>query len=207
MTQAMRAAPPARMSYEEFLNTDFEELRVEWVDGEIEYMGTVSREHSDLETYLVSLIRFYIEACSLGIVFIEPFNMKLKAGHKLSGRNPDILFVANDHRDRIQKNHLDGPADLVIEIVGPDDPSRDRVEKFAEYEQGGVLEYWILDPETHRFDFFLLGEDGRYHLQQIGDEGIYRSAMLAGLWLKVDWLSQKPLPPLMDVLRAWKLIP
>src|SRR5262249_35021593 len=124
MAQALKAderpASPLKMTYEEFLEADFGEQRVEWVNGEVSSMGTVSREHSNLGGFLIALFRFFIEAYQLGFVFFEPFNMKM--GPKLSGRNPDILFVSLENQARIKKNHLAGPADLVVEIIIPDDP-------------------------------------------------------------------------------------
>src|SRR5258707_570073 len=122
MTQTIAQSPPKpaprRMSYEEFLKTDFGAQRAEWVNGEGSYMGTVSSLHSDVVTFLLSMIKFWVDARGGGKVRPEPFNMK--TGPDLPGRNPDILYVAPEHADRIQSNHLRGPADLVIEVVSPD---------------------------------------------------------------------------------------
>lgn len=202
---AMRMAPPAHMTYEEFLKADFGEQRVEWVDGEIEYMGTVAREHSELAGWLYAVIRFLCEFHRLGSVFFEPFNMRLPK--RPSGRNPDVLFVAAQHAERIKRNHVDGPADLVIEVGNPDDRSRDLVVKRSEYEQAGVPEYWILDPDRKEAVFLVLGEDGHYSTADPDDDGVYRSGAIEGLWIKVDWLFQQPLPPMLDILKAWKLVP
>jgi Uma2 family endonuclease len=79
------------------------------------------------------------------------------------------------------------------------------VEKFGEYERGGVREYWLLDPQSRQAGFFQLGEDERF--QQIPlDDGVFRSHVLDGFWLKVDWLWQKPLPGLLSIAREWGLI-
>jgi Uma2 family endonuclease len=193
------------MTYEEFLKADFGEQRVEWVDGEIEFMGTVSREHSRLVLFLAALIRHFLEVGNLGEVHSETFNMRLPS--RPSGRNPDVLAVLADHVDRIKKNHVDGPADLVIEVVSPDDRSRDTVRKVVEYGAAGVPEYWIIDPERKEAVFLVLGEDGHYATVDPDAEGVYRSTVVEGLWLRVGWLFQEPLPPLMDILREWKLVP
>jgi len=200
----MRLAPPARMTYEEFLKADFGEQRVEWVDGETEYMGTVSAAHARLVGFLVRLLPFFLEHYRLGELFFEPFNMRLP--QRPSGRNPDILFVSTEHREQIRKNHLDGPADLIIEVISPDDASRDRVVKRREYEAAGVPEYWILDPERKEALFLVLNENGRYE-EVAPAEGVYRGKVMAGLCIEVEWLFREPLPPLMDVLRAWGLVP
>lgn len=41
-------------------------------------------------------------------------------------------------------------ADLVVEVVSPDDPDRDYTTKREDYAQAGVLEYWIVDPQEEK---------------------------------------------------------
>lgn len=84
--------------------------------------------------------------------------------------------------------------------------ARDRGEKFYGYEAGGVQEYWLIDPERRQVEFYQLGADGRYQLKFGGREGVYRSEVLPGFWLKVEWLWQEPLPPVLTVLRELKVV-
>jgi Uma2 family endonuclease len=115
-----------------------------------------------------------------------------------------IFFVASENRGRIKTNFLDGPADLVIEVISPESLQRDRGEKFFEYEQGGVREYWLIDPLRRQADFYIRGDDELYHAGAIVD-GIYRSEVLKGLWLRVGWLWQGPLPSVLGVIKEWCL--
>lgn len=194
-------APPLEMTYEEFLKWADEDTRAEWVDGKVLFMSPVSAPHQRIGRFLLTLFTHFVEAHQLGEVFYAEFQMKMA-----SGREPDLLFVANENLSRVKENRLEGPADLVVEIISPDDPDRDRVDKLREYQEGGVREYWLLDPTQRQADFLLLGEDGQYHPISIGEDGLFRSVVLAGLWIKVDWLWQEPLPPLRDVLREWGLV-
>lgn len=130
----------------------------------------------------------------------------MKTGPGLPGRSPDVFFVRNEHLERVKRLYLEGPADLVIEIISPGSRATDRGDKFYEYEQGGVPEYWLLDPERQQTEFYLRGDDGIYRLVPPGNDGIYRSQALSGLWLNVDWLWQPLPPPIMDVLRKWGLV-
>jgi Uma2 family endonuclease len=116
------------------------------------------------------------------------------------GREPDLLFVANEHLDRLQETYLDGPADLVVEIVSPESAGRDRGEKFYEYERGGILEYWLLDPQVRRAEFYQLNTEGQYQQMSPDAEDRYHSAVLSGFWLRVEWLWQEPLPHPLRVL-------
>lgn len=190
-----------KLSYEEFLIA-YDGVRAEWVDGEVIMSPPASYAHQELVSFLSSVLRVYVETQALGWIVTAPFQMRLTQISR--GREPDILFVRTDHRHLIQPTYLDGPADLAIEIISPESLLRDRGEKFAEYELAGVQEYWLLDPERKRADFYQLEADGRYRLASL-DEGIYRSQVLQGFWLNVDWLWQNPLPKVLTVLKELQI--
>lgn len=202
--QSPPPAPSGKMTYEEFLAWADEDTWAEWINGGVMIMTPASYRHQDLAAFLTALLRCFVEARQAGIVCPAPFQMK--TGPDLPGREPDVLFLASANLGRIQANHLDGPADLVVEIISPDSRARDRGEKFYEYEQGGVREYWLIDPLRRQAEFYRLGEDGIYRLMPVSDDGTFQSTVLQGLWLKVEWLWQEPLPPLVSMLRTWGLI-
>ena len=37
-------------------------------------------------------------------------------------------------------------ANLVVEVISPDDPDRDLVDKRRDYAAAGIAEYWVIDP-------------------------------------------------------------
>jgi Uma2 family endonuclease len=193
-----------RMTYAEFLEWPHENHCVEWVNGRVVPMAPISDDHMDVVGFLAALLRHWAQDRGLGIVRTEPTNMK--TAPDLPGRCPDVLFVAKKNLSRVRKAHIEGPADLAVEIISPESRPRDRGEKFSEYEQGGVREYWMIDPERKQAVFYQLGDDGIYRPIAPNAHGVYDSAVLPGLWLKVDWLWQRPLPPVIAVLREWKLI-
>lgn len=194
----------AKLSYEEFLRWCDEDTWAEWVDGEVIVLTPASRRHQDLANFLTAVLRTFVENRGLGIVISAPFQMK--TGPNLPGREPDLLFISQDHLHRLRDTYLEGPADLVVEIVSPESRLRDRGEKFAEYELGGVREYWLLDLDERRADFYALGSDGRYERKIANQERIYHPQVIPGFWIAVDWLWQEPLPPILDVLHQLKLI-
>lgn len=194
---------PAPLSYEEFLNWPGDNHHVEWVHGSIVIMSPVTEPHENIRGFLYSLIKHFAEAHGLGRVYSEPFQMK--TGPDLPGRAPDVFFVGNQSLGRVRRLYLEGPADLVVEIISAGSRAADRGDKFYEYEQGGVPEYWLLDPERRQAEFYLRGNDGIYRVVPLAADGVYRSKILAGLWLNVDWLWQPLPPPIMQVLREWKL--
>jgi Uma2 family endonuclease len=196
--------PPKKMTYEEFLAWADEDTWAEWVDGEVIILTPASNRHQMLAGFLIVLLRHFVEVRQPGALLFAPFQMK--TGPDLPGREPDILFVAREHLDRLREIYLDGPADLVVEIISRDSRGRDRGEKFYEYEQGGVREYWLLDYLRRQAEFYQRGPDGIFRPVPAAADGIYRSAVLEGLWLRVEWLWQEPLPSLLTVLREWGLV-
>ena len=192
------ASPPPPVSFEEFLAWTDEDTRAEWVDGKVVLMSPSSLDHQDLLKFLDRLITAFVEAHQLGWVYFAPVLMRLPT--RPSGREPDLLFVANQHADRLRETYLDGPADLVVEIVSPESDERDRGEKFVEYEGAGIPEYWLIDPLRQEAFFYQRGADGRYHLSPVDADGGYHSAVLSGFRLRVAWLWQRPLPRVSEIL-------
>jgi Uma2 family endonuclease len=190
------------ITYLDFLAQTDEDISAEWVDGDVEFMSPVSHAHQDLAGFIAAIMRLFAEDHDMGRVLTAPFQMHLASAKR--GREPDIIFVARQHLERLQRNHLEGPADLAIEIISPESRLRDRGDKYAEYEASGVREYWILDPEQKRADFFVLGGDARYKSMPPNAAGIYSSQVLNEFRLNINWLWQEPLPTLRSVLKAWE---
>ena len=196
-----RPSPP-RMTFEEFLAWDSESHMAEWVDGEVFVMSPAAEKHQALLVFLIKTLGLYVEVKNLGRVLPAPFAMKL--GRKKSGREPDLLFVSREREHLIKRTFLDGPADLVVEIVSPESVGRDRGEKFVEYEAAGIREYWLIDPDREQAEFYELGADGRYRAAQTLD-GVFRSQVVAGFFVRPAWLWQSPAPTV-KALRELKIL-
>jgi Uma2 family endonuclease len=187
------------MTFEEFLEWADEDTFAEWVDGEVTFLTTTA-VHQIISSFLLRTMTEFVEAKGLGMVLFAPFLMKLPT--RPSGREPDILFIAKESLDKLRGNWLDGPADLVIEIVSEESRKRDREVKFTEYAAGGVREYWLIDPPRQQADIFVLADD-HFVPAPIDEQGLIHSVVLDGLTLDVRWLWQDPKPTLKIVLATW----
>jgi Uma2 family endonuclease len=196
LTEATAKQEQEWVSYEEYLALPHDGRFIEWVDGEVIYHMPPLEDHQNLVGYLTTLLRLYANFYQLGQVYPAPFEMKCLPNK--SSREPDILFVATANLGRLQdRRRLAGPADLVVELVSGDSVARDYDDKFIEYEEGGVREYWIIDPRPRRrrASFYQLEENGRFQAVLEKDD-IYRSKVLTNFWLKVSWLWEMPDPQL-----------
>jgi Uma2 family endonuclease len=196
LAEEQHPSKPLKMTYQEFLEWADEDTLAEWVSGEVIMSSPASLPHQNIVGFLYELLKSYVIFHNLGTVIQAPFQMKLE-----QGREPDVLFIAQKHENRLKETYLDGPADLVVEVISPESAGRDRGDKFYEYERGGVPEYWLIDPLTQRAEFYqLAAATGQYHLIPIEAGEVYRSALLPGFWLRVDWLWQEPLLHPLQVL-------
>jgi Uma2 family endonuclease len=197
-----------RMSYKDFLAWSGQDVHAEWVDGEVIIFVPPKIRHQQIIRFLYYLLTSSVELFSLGTVVTAPTEMRL-VPNKIS-REPDILFVAQANQHRLSTERLNGPADLVVEVVSDESVSRDRVTKFHEYEQAGVAEYWIIDPrpERQQAEFYQRTPEGTYTELLPDEQGRVHSAVVPGFWLHPDWLWQDPLPnPLTTFLHMHGLSP
>jgi len=191
---------PAGLTYAEFLAWLDEDVHAEWVYGEIIVMSPASRPHQRLADFLTAILKLYIEPRGLGEVISAPFQMR--TGKDLPGREPDLLFVAKERGQIVKNTFVDGPADLVVEIISPESRTRDTVDKFSEYLHGGVREYWLLDPENREASFFTW-QSGEFVPLEVED-GTFHSRRIEGFWISVPWLWAVPTPSILDVQEAWQ---
>ena len=188
------------MTYEEFL--DFAaDKHAEWVNGEAIVFMPPNTIHQRIVLFLSSLMLYFARSRNLGEVLAAPFTMLVSPD--APAREPDILFVARDHLDRLTPQRLEGPADLIVEVVSDSSVARDRADKFYEYQEAGVQEYWIIDPRPgkERVDFYQLQADGRYQAALPDEQGRYHAAVLPGFWIEVAWLWQETLPDPLTALQ------
>jgi len=196
LVKEQQETQPLRMTYAGFLEWADEDTLAEWVNGEVIMSSPASLPHQNIVGFLYELLKSYAFFHNLGTVIQAPFQMKLE-----QGREPDVLFIAQKHEDRLKTTYLDGPADLVVEVISPESAGRDRGDKFYEYERGGVPEYWLIDPLMQRAEFYQIDSTTRrYTVMSPETEGAYRSAVLPGFWLRVDCLWQNPLPHPLQML-------
>ena len=190
------------MTEAEFLDICDEDLHAEFVDGRIIVHSPASLEHVDLSTFIVTLVKMFVDKHSLGKVLGDNFQTRLRPGLR---RIPDLIFVSSANKVRITKTEIDGAPDLVVEIVSPDSVERDWRDKYFEYEKAKIHEYWVIDPGSERLQIYVLNAKNKF-VAQAAEKGVVKSNVLRGFWLKPAWLWQEPLPNVLKVAKELKII-
>jgi Uma2 family endonuclease len=144
-------------SPEEYLELKGNRL-VEFSHGNIEVLTMPTTTHQLIVLFLLDALRAYVAAQKLGMVLMAPLRVQLSP-HQF--REPDVVFMLAQHTARIGEEFWEG-ADLVMEVVSPDDPRRDLEIKRHEYAVAGIPEYWIVDPRDGRITVLRL--DGEHYV-------------------------------------------
>lgn len=157
---------------------------VELSEGEISIMPPPSFTHQRLVDTLHSALKAFVQQRDLGVTAFAPLAVRLWPG-KI--REPDILFYAQASLSRIGEL-VSGPPDLAVEVISPGTRRLDRHDKFYEYAQAGIAEYWLVDPETQSVEVYAL-DDGVYTLLvQARAGGTAFSQLLDGFAISGDAL-------------------
>jgi Uma2 family endonuclease len=185
-------APPAprRCTFAEYLAMDRAGRLVEYVDGWVEVLPIPMFSHQTLVGLLWLMLRTHRVAGEAGLAGMAPFDLYTISERY---RQPDVVFLLPRNRSRFDERSWTY-ADLVIEVVSPDDPSRDYVVKRVEYAQAGIPEYWIVDPRSR--EIIVLKLEGSVYVQhQHAREGdVAMSALLEGFAVDVKKLFDDATP-------------
>ena len=140
---------------------------IEFSHGRLEVLPTPTQSHQLLLAALFELLCSFARDKDLGVVLFAPMRVQLWPG---KFRQPDIVFMAAEHADRLGEQFWCG-ADLVMEVICPDDPERDTVTKRREYAQAGIPEYWIVEPTNASITVLTLrGPDYALHGEFVAGE-------------------------------------
>ena len=192
------------VTFDEYMQ-DYAHDGYEWIDGVVIKVSPVTNEHDLLMIHFSYLLGAYFESRPIGIVHRQPFVMKLSEIRR--GREPDLQIILNDNPHQYTKTGMLGPADICIEIVSQESITRDYENKRAEYEAGGVGEYWIIDPLEQRCTFYRQSGEGKFVAVEPDADGNYHTPRLPGLAVNVPLLWQDELPgPGETVLAVQKML-
>lgn len=149
---------------------------IEFTDGYLEVLPMPTRRHQTILLFFYELLVALIRPHG-GIVLVAPLRLQVAPNRF---REPDLLLLLDKQDPRNQDACWFG-ADLVVEVVSPDNPERDVIDKRREYATAGIREYWIVNPLTDTITVLML--DGTTY----AEHGVFGRGTTATSVLLVDF--------------------
>ena len=133
-------------SYTDYLVWKIKE-RVELLKGKILEMSAPSPIHQEISGNLQGALFVFLKnsKCKL---YTAPFDVRFPQkgeSQVYTVVQPDLCVVCDF--EKIDSKGCVGAPDLVVEILSPGNSKKEMKSKFALYQEEGVREYWIVDPE------------------------------------------------------------
>ncbi len=146
----------------DYLSWQFDEM-VELIKGHIFAMSPAPRSghQRNSRNIVKNFLNLLPEYCGCEM-FFAPFDVYLGGidGKKKTVVQPDICIICDSNK--IEDRGCVGAPDLIVEITSPSTVKKDFNEKFNLYEEYGVREYWIVQPEAKQVLCFALNAENKY---------------------------------------------
>lgn len=151
-------------SFEEYLSYSEEaENFYELYNGELIELPPESGKNVGIANFL-----FFQLALIIGHLRVRGQGLELEVRGEPRNRYPDLTIIRTEHLQQIEKRNTIRltmlPPLLVVEVVSPGELQHDRdyVAKRNQYEERGIPEYWLIDPETESITVLALSNQA-YH--------------------------------------------
>jgi len=148
-----------RYTYADYASWD-DDIRYELIDGIPYVMYAPSTAHQSILMELSNQLFNFLKGKPCR-VFVAPYDVCLSGlgDEDDTVVQPDILVVCDE--SILDEKRCNGVPDMTIEILSPSTSKRDLLTKLIKYQNAGVREYWIVDPDEKAVNVHIL-ENGRY---------------------------------------------
>jgi len=149
------------LTYDDYASWD-DGNRYELVDGRLEAMSPGPNTTHQWVSFEIQ--KRISQTCSEeAVIFYAPIDVILSPREV---RQPDLVVILRSNLGIVTKRGIEGPPDIVAEILSPSTAKRDKLSKTAAYAKYGIPEYWIVDPSEYYVEQHLL-ENGKYVLANV----------------------------------------
>ncbi len=178
-------------TYEDYLKLPEEPgYRYEVLNGFLVKEPTPSVRHQRVSRELEFQLKlFFDEFDPKGEIFDAPLDVTLGLCNVVQ---PDILFVSGNRREIMRKERIDGPCDLVVEILSPSSRRKDRLKKMEIYRKAGIPHYWIIDPDEKILEAYQLKGENYFLVFTGGPEDEFAHPEFPGLKLDLGKVFYNP---------------
>lgn len=165
----------APWTYEDLLALPDDGKRYEIIEGALYEMTGPNAAHATTIMNLILLLAPLIQGLR-GRIFTAPFDVFVPGGNPVQ---PDLMALLPGSRATVIQRGIEGPPDLVIEVISPSNRGHDELTKRALYGRAGVREYWLVDPDARTLEILTLDRDALHSYETFAGEAIVESPVLA----------------------------
>jgi Uma2 family endonuclease len=170
--------PSGPLTYEDYVDLPNDGKRYEILDGELFVTPAPVPLHQRVSRNLLRILDRHVDGLGLGEVLYSPIDLILDT---TTIAQPDLLFIRAGRDSIVSVRAVEGPPDLVVEIVSPSSRRQDRRTKAILYARFGIQHYWIVDPKARTMEVYdLAGREYRLVTKETGGSTI-RPALFPGL--------------------------
>jgi Uma2 family endonuclease len=186
-----------KYTYADYVLWQFQE-RVELLKGHLFPTAAPNVAHQQISSNLHGIIWSFLRKhpCNL---FTAPFDVRLPLpANKVTATKidtviqPDLCVICDD--EKLDKQGCIGAPDLIIEILSPGNSKREMRDKFELYQEAGVLEYWVVDPERKSVFVYRMNKKTKKFVAQLPvftDEDTLDSSVFEGLEIILEEVFPK----------------
>ena len=144
-------------NYEDYLRLPDDGKRYQIIGGKLYRMPAPVPYHQKVSRNIEFILYSFVKEHDLGEVFDAPCDVVLS---DVDIVQPDIFFISKEREYIIEEKNIRGAPDLVIEIMSPRSEYLDCKVKVELYEEYGVKEYWLVDPDRKEVEVLTLTQEG-----------------------------------------------
>ncbi|MEO6167346.1 MAG: Uma2 family endonuclease [Chitinophagales bacterium] len=130
---------------EDYLNLP-EGAPYQLINGALVMSPAPKANHQRVLLYIATQIANFLAKNDIGTIMIAPMDVHFDEENIYQ---PDIFFIAKDNKNCKVEDWVYGTPDIIFEVLSEFNSYFDTKKKFRVYEQYGVKEYFIIDPNDN----------------------------------------------------------
>ena len=167
-----------RWTYDDYINLPDDHNIYEIIEGNLYMTPAPTPKHQNVSLNLAFLIKSYLKEHLIGKIYEAPIDVLL--GQQTVVR-PDILFISKKYLSIVAEKNIQGPPDLVVEIISPGTIQKDRILKVKTYAKFGVKYLWLIDPDNQTLEAFELAKETCRLIESLAGEEVFNPSLFPGL--------------------------
>lgn len=157
----------SNLTYDDYASMPDDGNRYELAAGHLELMSPApTPNHQVISSQLFNQLSSFCEKNF--VILYSPIDVILA---KNEVRQPDIIMISRERLSIVTDRGIEGPPDLIVEILSPSTALKDRKTKKTVYASFGVTEYWIVDPVHETIEQWIQSDENKKEYQLLGTYG------------------------------------